>query len=656
VTAHYQHARVCLDANDNGACDPGEPTAITDARGAFALAVSDAGLLVADVASNAGFNGHPVGRHLVLRATLAQASHGPVVVSPLSTEIVRTMEAEAIAYAAARNELASRLDVPSATVAEDPAKVADQRTRTALLRESVVLTNRFALAARMADRREITIKEAQAAVMSLEGIPRYDYLFVIMLENKATSSIAGSPFAPKINAYLQAGNQFTSYFATGNPSEPNRVALGAGDDFGIADDAAWNCMPEGDLQDVPDDALPAGLPPCINATNHNLKHTRNLFTAMTAAGMSWRIYSESMNPGRDWRLDSVADEAIVAPDHVYSAESPVGPIGTPGLMLRMPGRLYATKHNSSVNFQDVRSSPDFARDNRTMGGGQWDAALKAAPTTPAGWDIDQLGRDLATGDVGNLNFLEPDQCDDMHGVKTQGVTAPDAVAQAASDCSGDAIVYRGDNYTDYLIRKIQASSAWKNTDKRTAIVIMFDEGKATTGFNACCGWNPSAGPSIAGRSLGSLTKGADGAVSVAPIAGYNQGNKGHGTSIFGVLTNQPSAPKHLIDSDAYSHIAFVRTIQDMFGLADPGDDWSYMNRSKYTEAFIAANLGRLPEFADSADPHFDAVRPMNHAHVIPADYLQKSGFLTLPGPQRGPDANQICLWALRLKPGQTASK
>jgi hypothetical protein len=316
-------------------------------------------------------------------------------------------------------------------------------------------------------------------------------------------------------------------------------------------------------------------------------------------------------------------------------------------MLRMPTRLYATKHNASVDFQTVRGSPDFVRNNRTMGGGQWDAAMKAAPTTPAGWNFDQLGTDLARGDVGNLNFLEPDQCDDMHGVKVQGTTTGNAALQTASDCDGDAIVFRGDNYTDNLIRKIQASSVWTNTAKRTAIVIMFDEGKATTGFNSCCGWNPSAGPSVAGRSLGPLVKNADGSISVKPTAGYSQGNKGHGTSIFGVLTNQPLAPKHVVDSDAYGHIAFVRTIQDMFGLADPRDDWSYMNRSKYTESFIAANLKLLPEYANSADPHFDAVRPMNHAYVIPRDYLQKAGFLTPPGPQQGADSNQLNVWALK---------
>ena len=51
----------------------------------------------------------------------------------------------------------------------------------------------------------------------------------------------------------------------------------------------------------------------------------------------------------------------------------------------------------------------------------------------------------------------------------------------------------------------------------------------------------------------------------------------------------------------------------------------------------------LPEYSVSPDRHFDAVRPMNHAYVIPNGYVQKNGF----PPQMGPDANQINAWALK---------
>jgi hypothetical protein len=318
----------------------------------------------------------------------------------------------------------------------------------------------------------------------------------------------------------------------------------------------------------------------------------------------------------------------------------VGAIGTPGLMVRYAGALYAAKHNGSVFFQNVRSAPEFLTSNRTLGGGQWDDALAAVADKPAGWDVDQFGKDLLSGDVGQINILEPDQCDDMHGVTLQGTVPGSATVKAASDCSGNALIYRGDKYTDKVIKKIKASPLWNNPNKRVAIVMMFDEGTATSGFNSCCGWNTS----VTSAAIGPLVRNADGSVSNETIANYRNGNKGHGTSIHGVLTNQPGAPKGVIDSDAYSHVSLVRTLQNMFQLADPGDGWSYMNRSKYTEDFIAANILNLPEYAGSADTHFDAVRSMNHAYVIPAGYIQKNGYPTIK--QVGPDADQRNGWGL----------
>ena len=42
-----------------------------------------------------------------------------------------------------------------------------------------------------------------------------------------------------------------------------------------------------------------------------------------------------------------------------------------------------------------------------------------------------------------------------------------------------------------------------------------------------------------------------------------------------------------------------------------------MNRAKYTEASSPRTSRHLPEFADSADTHFDSVRPINHAYIDP---------------------------------------
>ncbi|HKB84416.1 MAG TPA: alkaline phosphatase family protein [Burkholderiales bacterium] len=700
VASHYQGAKVCVDVNNNGACDPDEASTSTDANGAFSLHSLSAGPVIAEIPATSTNAGHPVAQRTVFRASLEQIAEGAanaghaavdtpaesaVVITPLSTEVVRMMEADSLDYQTAKYDLAARLAVPAYQVLGDPGQVTDSAVQTALLAESVILTNRFAFAARMVDRGDvspaalaadpnatgpaITMKEAQQAAMNVEGIPRYDHIFIVMLENKATSSIRNSPFAPKINGYLNSGNQFTNYFATGNPSEPNYTALGGADDFGITDDSQWNCDATGAnaVQDlpVPDKTQPglASSPfaaTCAQAAavNHNIVGKPNLFNALTAAGMTWRTYNESMNPGQDIRTDSVADAAVIAQDHVYAPGALGGnmaTIGNPQLNLPMPAGLYKTKHHPGMAYQNVRSAPEFRSSNRTLGGGQWDAMLanSTAYAIPSGYDIDQFSTDLQTGDIGNLNFVIPDQCDDMHGITVRGTVPGNPAQVTASDCASVAnnvaittsapIITRGDNYVDYLVRKIQASPVWRNTQKRVAIVLMFDEGSATSGFNSCCGWNP-ANSAVAKP----LKQNPDGTFSVdTSINNYTRGNRGHGNSIFGVLTNQPRAPKGISDSDAYSHFSFVRSLQDMFQLADPANDASYMNRSKYTEKFVAANILNLPEYAGSADTHFDSVRPMNHAFVAPSGYTQKQSADRNTPAQVGPDANQINVWALK---------
>jgi len=705
VAGYYQGATVCVDANDNGRCDSGETAAVTDANGKFSLSLPAASALIADIGTGAQNTAThtKVPTREVLRVTLDQVREqgASVVVSPLSSEVARLVEANHSTYAVEKQNLATRLGVSLDAVLGD-ANSAAAKVQTALLNESNALNNRFAYAttkldrgdlfpdalanpggdprltgkagvtaatANVADNRKpITFLQSQQAAFNVEGIPRYDHIFIVMLENKATLSILNSPFAPKINGYLKSGNQLASYYATGNPSEPNYTALGGADDWGITDDSQWNCDATGAnaVQDlpVPDNTQPGLAKSPFAATctqavgvNHNIVGKPNLFNAITSAGLTWRTYSESMNPGQDFRTDSVADAAVTAKDNVYAPGTLGGNATTVGdatLTLPLPAGLYKTKHHPGMAYQNVRSAPEWKYSNRTMGGGQWDAMLKSSTdyAIPAGYDYDQLGSDPASGNVGNLNFLVPDQCDDMHGISVKG-TVPGGATGTASDCSsvannvptatGGAIITRGDNYVDFTVKRIQASDLWKNPQKRVAIVLMFDEGSATSGMNACCGWNVS-NSTVANP----LKQNADGTWSVdATINNYTRGNRGHGESIFGILTNQVNAPKGISDSDAYSHFSFVRTLQDMFQLADPAVDASYMNRSKYTEAFIAANILNLPEYAGSADTHFDSVRPINHAFVIPAGYTQKQAADVSTTAQVGADANQVNVWSLK---------
>jgi hypothetical protein len=711
VSSYYLGAKVCADVNNNGACDPGEPATFTNRRGEFALESPVTAPLVAEVlttSTNAVVEPHrrhfdgdddrgskewESRRHenasttVAFRAALDQVADNAseshrgegralnaddVAITPLSTEVVRMVEDDNIDFSTARAHLAQRLRVGPQQVLDDPNQLGDGSVKTALLTESVILTNRFTFASTLVSRGDApTVKTAEQQAMNVEGIPRYDHIFIVMLENKATLSIKGSAFAPNINALLNANNQASNYFATGNPSEPNYTALGAADDFGITDDDQWNCFATGAnaIQDTPAPTSaqpglasspfvdPAGPAQCgTSNVNHNIVGRPNLFNALTASGMSWRTYNESMNPGQDARTDSVADPAVVALDHVYqpgTVGTNTATIGNPALQLPLPSNLYRTKHHPGMAYQNVRSAPEFKASNRTLGGGQWDQALvsSSAYVIPAGYDIDQFGTDLQTGDIGNLNFVIPDQCDDMHGITVRGTVPGSTTPVTASDCSSVAnnvsptavspIITRGDNYVDALVKKIQASPLWHNPQRRMAIVLMFDEGNATGGFNSCCGWNP-ANSNVSNP----LKQNPDGTFSPdASVVNYTKGNRGHGNSIFGIITNSPRAPRGISDNDAYSHFSFVRTLQDMFGLADPASDGSYMNRSKYTETFISANILNLPEYAGSADTHFDSVRPMNHAFVSPAGYVQKTSADENTPPQDTP--GHISVWALK---------
>jgi len=217
VASYYQGAVVCVDTNNNSVCDAGEPATVTDASGGFTLLASDPAALVAEVSTSAFNGGQTVTQRVVFRAAADQVTAAPtaVALTPLTTEIVRLMEEGTLDYATAQGRLATRLGVAASDVVSDPNTVALPAVQKTLLTESVVLTNRFGLAAKMVDRGDVSpaallldpnatgpainMLEAQQAVMNLEAIPRYDHIFVIVLENRPTTQIRFSPYAPNIN-------------------------------------------------------------------------------------------------------------------------------------------------------------------------------------------------------------------------------------------------------------------------------------------------------------------------------------------------------------------------------------------------------------------------------------------------------------------------
>ena len=262
---YYQKATVFVDTNGNGVLDSGEVSAVTDASGKFTLSTTQTGPLVADISTTAinTATGAPVTSHLILRASTAQIADqgaGKVVISPLSSEAQRLVEANGSSYAVEKANLLTRLNGPTfnqgTAALTDP--LADVNTlngasQYAALYEDNQLTNRYTYATTKLDRKDmfpdnlgvaggdprlvglssvtltnkdgtkvtpsaptqkqapITFAQAQQAAFNVEGVPAYDNIFVVIEENKSTDVIVGNSRAVNINYILNKYNQLTTY-------------------------------------------------------------------------------------------------------------------------------------------------------------------------------------------------------------------------------------------------------------------------------------------------------------------------------------------------------------------------------------------------------------------------------------------------------------
>lgn len=130
--SYFEHAKVCIDANNNGKCDSGEASTYTDANGAYTL--SGTGAITVEVGTDAFRNDPATGAHnaitqpLVFRAPAGAAG----VISAISTELAALMDSNGGDINAAKTALAARLGVTIDKLLEDHNKESDANTKAAL--------------------------------------------------------------------------------------------------------------------------------------------------------------------------------------------------------------------------------------------------------------------------------------------------------------------------------------------------------------------------------------------------------------------------------------------------------------------------------------------------------------------------------------------
>jgi hypothetical protein len=264
------------------------------------------------------------------------------------------------------------------------------------------------------------------------AIPHYQHIVEIMMENTSYGTIVGNSKAPQINALASRYGLATDYFGVTHPSEPNYLANVGGSFFGVQDDNQFYCTP----------ALAATDPNCGGTTVDHTVSAQNLADQVSAVGMTWKGYFQSLPP-------------TPPPGQLITS----GPAANGPYTFKYPSNsnaLYASKHNPFLNFTGTQG-----------------ALANMVPDT-------QLAADLATSSLPNFSLVVPDQCHDLHGT---------------GSCSNtDALISAGDSYVGTAVSQVMASPMWAHG--RNAIVVTWDEddfsdsGLPGTG---CCGADPGGG-------------------------------------------------------------------------------------------------------------------------------------------------------------------
>jgi hypothetical protein len=178
-------------------------------------------------------------------------------------------------------------------------------------------------------------------------------------------------------------------------------------------------------------------------------------------GLSWKAYEESLPPTGADKVD-LADGLFSNLTMKSNGTTPATSTYNGGLTFEGTVQgLYAVKHNPFAYFAAVQSgsNPKNSLNNVVSFDGEHG-----------------LFRDLAEGNLPNLVYIVPNQCDDQHGRNgaTAGVSCDyDNTDNGTLTGLNPQAMYQGDTTLERLVTAIKGSPAWHQG--RNVIVIVWDE-------------------------------------------------------------------------------------------------------------------------------------------------------------------------------------
>jgi hypothetical protein len=354
------------------------------------------------------------------------------------------------------------------------------------------------------------------------GIPHLDHVFVIMMENHSFGQVVGNPAMPFVNSQISSHqvNLATNYYAVGHPSLTNYLEIVGGSNFGVrsdnnpdwhnascqtnletgvpnADNAASNapypidtndvCPISGVGTDAVTEAVDTWNEVAPGVFNYlaNIDGIQSVPAAKNTAGktiadqlalwgLSWKSYQESLPVQGANKVNSSNGTATDAT--TYTA-GPLTPNNLPmdfstdgaDVVAYLSSQLlsaYAVKHNPFAYFKSVQEGSIRGSSLKNMVGFVGTNGLYA---------------DLATGNVPNLSFIAPNQCDDQHGRGNgdafcefdQGTAAWGGLTDGTQVGLNPGLSEQADTTVERIVTAITSSQSWKYGNN--AIVVVWDE-------------------------------------------------------------------------------------------------------------------------------------------------------------------------------------
>lgn len=272
-----------------------------------------------------------------------------------------------------------------------------------------------------------------ASATPLQGLPRYDHVFVLVVENASITSFYGTPGLPYLKLLASQGVFADHYYAIGHASLDNYIAM-------------LNGQP--DQPATGSDCAAQSLYACAQAQTA-FAGGRNLADQMDEAGVSWKGYMDgTTQPCVHAAYDS-NPATFATPDPFQGNGNAANSAGA--------GPDYADRHNPFLYFPDIVG----------------DSSRCVAHVRP----FTELAPDITANTLPRFGFITPDTCHDGHDTPCAGGRGPGGLVSANT----------------WLLGNIPALVTYLRS--HNGLLLITTDESATSDLSGCC--SGGAGSSLA---------------------------------------------------------------------------------------------------------------------------------------------------------------